>query len=139
MDYKSNKESRWWKDIKVIGTSTYGIRFWDNLYWEVGNEIAFPNEWINGIWVWRLEWRRLWFEWEKPMVKNVISFIELAKILNHKDDNWKWCKYEDYNFTVKSAYEIIEEKGLEEWEGCYSKLWGVKSFTVYKVICLAPL
>jgi hypothetical protein len=53
---------------------------------------------------WR--WRRNLFEWEKEMVKVCSDLVLSVKRVDGEGDCWKW---NDENYSVKDAYQVIKE------------------------------
>jgi len=46
--------------------------------------------WNGENWVWNLQWRREWFEWEKDTVANLIRKVEGTIILRDRKDEEIW-------------------------------------------------
>jgi len=39
-------------------------------------KVSMVGEWIENSWKWKFDWRRNWFEWAKPMLKEFIQDLE---------------------------------------------------------------
>ena len=46
--------------------------------------------WHNGVWVWQLNWRRSFFEWEKSLVEKLVQSLQEVKLVLGEADNWVW-------------------------------------------------
>jgi len=83
--------------------------------------------------VWKLSWRRTWFEWEKPMLEDF--HIQVAQSVIHKDkqDVWVWKDDKSGCYDVNSAYTKLNNDILrEEWEE-YTKLWNTKALPTAQI------
>ena len=40
------------------------------------SKLAEFRGWSNGVWVWRLAWRRSLFEWEKPLENQLLQELQ---------------------------------------------------------------
>jgi len=46
--------------------------------------------WNGDQWIWKLLWRREWFEWEKPMVTTLLHNIQRNSPCKEREDEWFW-------------------------------------------------
>jgi hypothetical protein len=63
--------------------------------------------WENGVWNWRLTWRRNFFVWEEAFVEELLALLNLA-IITNTEDNWLWIPRGAEGFSVKSTYVFLD-------------------------------
>ncbi|XP_068483632.1 uncharacterized protein [Phaseolus vulgaris] len=93
----------------------------------LGAKVAELGNWIDGIWVWHFEWRRPFFEWEKPLVEQFFQLLQGVKLESGKADCWIWKAGGFHTFTVNSAYIQVRKDRVGEVSPNYSKLWRCKA------------
>jgi hypothetical protein len=64
------------------------------------------GNWVSGIWVWNLKWRRPFFAWEEVLYRDFITLLEGAPISLDKP---AWCFRHgvDGLFSVKASYKFL--------------------------------
>jgi len=67
--------------------------------------------WEGSVWCWKLRWRRDRFEWEVPLETDLRIHISRDSVMKDEKDRQVWKRDESGRFTVRSAYECIEEIG----------------------------
>ena len=87
-----------------------------------------------GEWKWNLEWRRDFFEWELPLVDNLLKELEKSQLKQGIKDFLSWKYDSDNGFTVKEAYKAQIIFGVNQDKEAYSKIWNV--FAPSKVMAL---
>lgn len=48
------------------------------------------GECVNGVWVWRWNWRRELFDREKPALDNLVDVINRYQLQENTKDGWRW-------------------------------------------------
>jgi hypothetical protein len=93
---------KFWKDVWV-GDQTLEQRFprLFSISSQQEEMVMGMGSWINGVWRWRLLWRRTFFVWEETLR------LELDGLLNpigitQAEDRWVWRPNIDDGFSVKS-------------------------------------
>ena len=87
---------------------------------EVGN-------WYENQWKWNVLWRKEWFEWEKPMVEEMMQHIEGCTLHKQKEDEWVWRGDATQEYTVKSTYKKMQNGTIGDEETLYGTFWNVKA------------
>jgi hypothetical protein len=148
---RSNEEGDWCCDIMIKKLGSGGnTKLWiDN--W-VGNTPLcklFPRlflvssqtdncvnqmgEWRDGVWCWKLNWRRNLFVWEGELL---VQLLELLRHINLSlvDDSWKCEIGADGEYSVKDGYFFLAQNFLPP------RVWnGVDGSVVKRVwVSLAP-
>ncbi|XP_068497922.1 uncharacterized protein [Phaseolus vulgaris] len=95
--------------------------------------------WYNGEWVWNLDWRRSFFDWEKSLVEQLFQSLQEVKLVFGEADSWVWKIRESQTFSVNSAYVQVRRVRGGEYSPVYSKLWRCKAlpsalFTAWRVL-----
>jgi len=90
-------------------------------------KVAQLGSWNNGVWVWSLEWRRSFFEWEKPLESRLLQFLLGTRLVLGETDNWLWEVGEFQNYSVTSAYVLLRRDREEVLPNVYSRLWRCKA------------
>jgi hypothetical protein len=103
----SGNKTKFWSEIWV-GDQPLRDRF-PRLY-GISNQkegtIASMGGWIDFRWIWNLEWRRQFFEWEQPLDQQLVQIIAQFQP-TQQDDMWQWRENLDDGFTVKSCYDLL--------------------------------
>ena len=58
-----------------------------------------------GEWLWELQWRRSWFQWEQSVVQQMLDTIGEFQPKQNKLDDWAW------NLNVEKKY-VLRKVGL---------------------------
>ena len=53
-------------------------------------KVAELGHWLNDVWVWRLEWRRIFFDWEKALLEQLVHNLQEVKPFVGEEDIWVW-------------------------------------------------
>jgi hypothetical protein len=61
----------------------------------------------NGVWIWRLTWRREIFVWEEAVVRELEETINTV-VITYEDDRWVWRPNVEEDFSVKSLYMALD-------------------------------
>ncbi|XP_057770677.1 uncharacterized protein LOC130990461 [Salvia miltiorrhiza] len=84
------------------------------------------GRWVEGQWVWNLEWSRALLDREKKQADLLLSFINNFQINEGKLDCWRWKLSPEGLFTVKTAYKAIFNQGApptQSKNGVFSTIW----------------
>ena len=73
-----------------------------------------------------MAWRREWFEWERPQIEMFLEDIHKITLARERKDCWMWNDGEDKVYTVKSAYQKLQEASEADQQHCFDYLWRVK-------------
>lgn len=100
---------KFWEDV------WYGPTSLENLFprlYSVSNdknsEIQKLGEWVCGQWVWKLSWRRSFFEWEQQMWAEFYIILP-AGPLNGEQDTWEWVFDGSRSYSSKSGYKCLQD------------------------------
>ncbi|XP_057441807.1 uncharacterized protein LOC130733596 [Lotus japonicus] len=66
--------------------------------------------WEDGVWQWKLEWRRPLFGRELGMYDHLIPWLPGFTPCAGQPDRWAWVKENSGVFTVSSAYDILRRE-----------------------------
>jgi len=83
--------------------------------------------WSNGVWVWFLDWKRSFFEWEKPSECRLLRNLHRAGLVLGEKDRWLWEVGEFQKYSVSSAYTLLRRDREEDLSSVYSRLWRCKT------------
>jgi hypothetical protein len=92
-----------------IGNQNLQVRF-PRLFGISTQKDALVSEvgyWENGVWNWRLTWRRNFFVWEEAFDEELLALLNLA-IITNTEDNWLWIPRGAEGFSVKSTYVFLD-------------------------------
>ena len=95
--------------------------------------------WVNGVWEWKLRWRRIFFTWEEEQARQLLEKISNKRLKLEIGDRWVWKDSETEGYSVKSAYEILRGERGEEDSRLYKFIWKIKALpsahvTTWRVI-----
>ncbi|XP_057793076.1 uncharacterized protein LOC131009682 [Salvia miltiorrhiza] len=85
------------------------------------------GEWIDGVWVWSLNWIRGLRARDEEQVSYLKTHINNFALVAGRNDEWKWKANSNGVFTVKTAYRAIRkaaalnETGGKKFE--FSLIW----------------
>ncbi|XP_068475329.1 uncharacterized mitochondrial protein AtMg00310-like [Phaseolus vulgaris] len=85
------------------------------------------GSWTNGRWVWQLDWRRSFFDWENPMADQLSQLLLGVEVVPGEVDKWIWKVGGLQFFTVSSAYNLIRKDNEVVSSSVFCKLWGSKA------------
>jgi len=83
--------------------------------------------WNGENWVWNLQWRREWFEWEKDTVANLMREVEGTTLLRDREDERIWNDDETKVYTVNSAYKKLNKSNGTQQENLFELFWKMKA------------
>ena len=89
-------------------------------------KVAQLGVWSNGVWVWFLDWRRSFFEWEKPLECRLLQILHGAGLVLGEKDRWLWEAGEFQNYSVSSVFALLRRDREEDLSSVYSRLWRCK-------------
>ena len=69
---------------------------------------------VEGAWGWSLLWRRLLFEAEIGMSAIFLEEIQGVTINAHQLDKWVWLNDPSGIYTVRSAYNLLDNGSRDE-------------------------
>jgi hypothetical protein len=104
----NGRNTSFWKEV-WLGESSLASRF-PRLFGISNQSEAVVSEvgrWENGVWRWRLEWRRRFFVWEEELYQDLLDVLALATI-SFVDDRWVWNPGLEEGFSVKSTYVFLD-------------------------------
>lgn len=127
------------------------IKFWEDVW--VGNlslKESFPRlfgmtedrgklieevgAWQGDTWVWKLGWRRQFFNWEEALVLELTNLLHPIILSRSIDDEWIWIVCDSDSFSSNSAYKLLQLKC-----SCSEPVLGVgNNFFKYFWNCKAP-
>jgi len=104
-----------------------------------GQKVGEVGVWEESVWQWKLRWRRDRFEWEVPFETELGMLISRATVTKDEHDKQVWRGDGSGSFTVKSAYECLEEPERGTQISSFGYLWKIKAFpnvtiTAWKVL-----
>jgi hypothetical protein len=151
--------STWWKDIcnpdkdsiwfveaveKRVGNGNLTTIWTDTWIGDQSLQQRFPRiygisnqkestifnmgRWVENTWSWEFDWRRNLFVWEEPIKAEFLDVINQF-VPSERDDLWLWRENKDDGFSVKSCYDMLQNKFslssvLEPSEElAYSMIW----------------
>jgi len=85
--------------------------------------VAELGAWSDGEWVWHLDWRRPFFDWEVPMVDQLSLALLKVRLVLGEEARWEWKGEGNQMFSVNSAYSLVRRVGAAEPSSGFSKLW----------------
>jgi hypothetical protein len=99
--------TRFWRDIWV-GSQPLKDVFPRLFSVSVAKEIlvAEARVQVDGLWCWKVDWRRALFDWELDLYHNLLEVIG-GVVLSEEVDRWIWAEEGDGNFSVKSCYNML--------------------------------
>jgi len=83
--------------------------------------------WNGDQWIWKLLWRREWFEWEKPMVTTLLHNIQRNSPYKEREDEWFWKGEDKQVYSVKSTYKTLQNGDIRQENAVFGLLWKVKA------------
>ncbi|GAU40168.1 hypothetical protein TSUD_292720 [Trifolium subterraneum] len=132
--------STWWKDIcnldkdsswfveaveKRVGNGNLTAFWTDTWIGDQSLQQRFPRiygisnqkestifnmgRWVENTWSWEFDWRRNLFVWEEPIKAEFLDVINQF-VPSERDDLWLWRENKDDGFSVKSCYDMLQNK-----------------------------
>jgi hypothetical protein len=103
----NGSSTRFWRDIWV-GSQPLKDVFPRLFSVSVAKEIlvAEARVQVDGLWCWKVDWRRALFDWELDLYHNLLEVIG-GVVLSEEVDRWIWAEEGDGNFPVKSCYNML--------------------------------
>jgi len=89
------------------------------------------GNWVDGVWVCKLVWRRNLFEWEKDLESELLPELQGLRLELELEDCWVWKDSECSSYSANSAYVFLRG----EFEGGNSSMY--ENFRRLK-LCLRP-
>ncbi|GKV24334.1 hypothetical protein SLEP1_g33961 [Rubroshorea leprosula] len=87
-------------------------------------KVSQSRGWLNGTWIWHLEWRKGLHSWEEQEVSELMKMINDITITRGKEDIWEWSHSKDGDYSSKSAYQALKrEHGSEQQQLALHKVW----------------
>jgi len=133
-------KARFWEDVWTgnVSLKTLYPRLF-SLSLNKGQKVGEVGPWKDSEWQWKLSWRRDRFEWEIPFETEIGMLISRVKVIKDEQDKQVWRGDESGSFTVKSAYECLEEPERGTPISSFGCLWKIKAFpnvmtTVWRVL-----
>jgi hypothetical protein len=99
--------TRFWRDIWVGNLPLMDV-FPRLFSVSVSKEISVAEArvQVDGLWCWKVDWRRVLFDWELDLYHNLLEVIG-GVVLSEEGDRWIWAEDGDGNFSVKSCYNML--------------------------------
>ncbi len=122
------KDIYFWKDRWLKGEALKNV--FPRLFSISSNKEAKLLEcgnWSNGRWVWKLAWRRSFFEWESQMAEQLGQLLVGVGVVPGEADSWVWKAGDPQSFSVSSAYKFIRKDTQADSVPVFRKLWRSKA------------
>ncbi|GLT39737.1 hypothetical protein SLA2020_139130 [Shorea laevis] len=81
------------------------------------------GKWEEGVWQWELKWRRKLFAWEDCLLQEMVAEIQNASLKQGTQDVWAWKHNKHGQYTVKSAYHLLNSRQQIHQDKRYKLLW----------------
>jgi len=78
------------------------------------------------MWEWKFRWIREWFEWELNQINGFREEISHYGPSTQEQDTWEWKGEQTKIFTVKSAYNIIQNNTNGKHIEFFKTIWKLK-------------
>lgn len=85
--------------------------------------MADMGEWSQGIWVWKLAWRRPLFVWEEDLFQSLLDLLSDCIVTEDSLDGWSWLNQQTSSYSVKYAYHLLTSVDGREADETYKFLW----------------
>jgi hypothetical protein len=98
--------SFWHYNWRIVGPLVVAFPRLFSISLQAEDNIKDIGNWVSGIWVWNLKWRRPFFAWEEELYRDFILLLEGAPI---SLDKLAWCFRHGVAglFSVKASYEFL--------------------------------
>lgn len=87
-------------------------------------------EQLDGVWRWKLRWRRSLFAWVESLLVELLICINNVSKKNQPEDSWWWLCDPSAVYSLKSAFHILQtsianSSGLANLQNSdfFKKLW----------------
>ncbi|GKV45602.1 hypothetical protein SLEP1_g52666 [Rubroshorea leprosula] len=88
------------------------------------NTVSQMGWWLNGIWIWKLQWRKRLYSWEVQEEAEILKEIQETTITRGKTDVWEWIHSNNGVYTTRSAYKALTMELKREQLGVtLQKVW----------------
>ncbi|GKU86399.1 hypothetical protein SLEP1_g931 [Rubroshorea leprosula] len=78
----------------------------------------------NGVWEWKINWRRNLFDWEKEEAMELHNMIQSVQTTQGCMDSWEWTHSKDGQYSTKSAYAMLTKDEKEASETTtFTRIW----------------
>jgi len=71
------------------------------------SKLAEFGNWVEGVWEWKLAWRRNLFKWEKVLESQFLQELQGLRLKLDLDDGWVWKDKEFYSYSVNFTYVFL--------------------------------
>ncbi|GKV35275.1 hypothetical protein SLEP1_g43574 [Rubroshorea leprosula] len=88
------------------------------------NLVSQMGRWLDGSWIWNLQWRRRLYSWEVLEEAEILKEIQETTIMKGKTDVWEWVHSNNGVYTTKSAYKALTMEIQRDQPGVnLQKVW----------------
>ncbi|GKU93781.1 hypothetical protein SLEP1_g7347 [Rubroshorea leprosula] len=88
--------------------------------------VADMGEWKKGEWTWNWKWRRRLFTWETDMLQDLLTTAQGTKLKQGEDDCYEWKHDPIGKYSVRSAYNLLNQKQDGSPDHKYKLIWDSK-------------
>ncbi|XP_057452342.1 uncharacterized protein LOC130744167 [Lotus japonicus] len=94
-----------------------------------GASIRDVGKWVEGSWVWSLEWSRELLDRDRDSVENLLRSLRGFSLVEGRRYRWVWTKEGSGEYTVSSAYDCLQgDYAVSKLEAItFNRLWSVKA------------
>ncbi|XP_068504164.1 uncharacterized protein [Phaseolus vulgaris] len=124
-----------WKDSWLMGEALKNV--FPRLFSISSNKHAKLSDlgsWSDGRWVWGLDWRRPFFEWEKSAADCLSQLLLGVEVVLGETDRWIWKGGGVQSYTVSSTYNLIRKDIEAVSSQELRKLWRSKAIPFAMVL-----
>lgn len=79
--------------------------------------------WREGVWEWKLSWRRASFDWEKELVLSLHDLLNSVSLSLVRQDGWCWLGDDKSSYTVQSTYQLLTNTAVRADILVYNLVW----------------
>ena len=84
------------------------------------------REWINGRWIWKLDWKRQWFNWEQPIFDGFLKMLNSKRLYPQEKDKLVWKGCVSSSFLISNMYRLLRSyQGEEDTQSIFKDLWSI--------------
>ncbi|GKV25593.1 hypothetical protein SLEP1_g35004 [Rubroshorea leprosula] len=88
------------------------------------NTVSQMGWWLNGSWIWKLQWRRRLYSWEVQEETEILKEIQETTLTKGKSDVRQWIHSNNGVYTTRSAYKALTmELEREQLGETLQKVW----------------
>lgn len=77
----------------------------------------------NGLWVWKLSWRKTLFVWERELEDQLYAELNCVQLFPRKQDQWKWNYNSKGVFSSSNAYEAVSSSQSSGQTEFFKSFW----------------